>query len=100
MIAEAKYRDLAPSSLTGTNLVTQELGGSDGLAAHATRQQDRLEYFRTHRDSVLDGLNPEQPTDSYTVQSYVVTKQVPLVHKYMETGVLRAFEFLEVVVAG
>ena len=54
----------------------------------------------SHRDAVLDGLNPGRSPDSYTIQSYVVTKQVPLVHKYMETGVLRAFEFLEVVVAG
>ena len=95
VIAEAKYRDPPPSSLTGDNLVTQELAGADGLATHARTQQERLEYFKDHLVAGTTGLNPQNPLYTYVIENFVVTKHIPLVHQYRETTIVRAFEFLE-----
>lgn len=94
IIAEAKYRDPPPSSFTGDNLVMHEFAGEEGLAAHARRQEERLEFFRQHIDRGLAGLDPERAVISYAVDSYVVTKHIPLAHRYRETRIVRALEFV------
>lgn len=95
ILAEAKYRDLAPSSLTGENLLRQELLGSDALRDQAERQQLRLEFFRKHTHLFEQHLNPQHPWDEYEIGNYLVTKHVPLAHRYKSTEMIRATEFLD-----
>lgn len=94
ILAEAKYRDPPPSSFTGDNLVEHEFAGADGLAPHARHQQERLEFFREHVKRGLAGLAPESDPTSYQIDSYLVTKHIPLAHRYRETRIMRSFEFL------
>jgi hypothetical protein len=95
IMADAKYRDMAPSSLTGTNLLAQELLGDHALRYEADRQQKRLDYFRDNTDRFMKHLKPKQPWKEYSVNSFLVTKQIPLAHRYKEVMILRATEFLQ-----
>lgn len=94
ILVEAKYRDPPPSSFTGDNLVGHEFAGDDGLAVHARLQQERLEFFKEHVNRGLTNLAPESSPTSYQIDSYLVTKHIPLAHRYRETRIVRAFEFL------
>ncbi|MDO8749778.1 MAG: hypothetical protein Q7K03_01345 [Dehalococcoidia bacterium] len=96
IIADAKYRDMAPSSLTGTNLVQQELLDPHGLRNEASRQQERLDYFRQNLPKFSQYLNPERPWEEYEICSYLITKHFPLARRYKETRIIRAIEFLAV----
>ena len=98
IIADAKYRDMAPSSFTGTNLLTQELLGPHGLRYEADRQQERLAYFRQNTERFARYLEPKQPWGEYDIHSFLVTKQIPLAHRYKEIEILPAAEFLERVI--
>jgi hypothetical protein len=97
ILADAKYRDMAPSSFTGTNLLSQELLGDHTLRYEADRQQQRLDYFRDNTERFRKYLDPKQPWDTYRVQSYLVTKQIPLAHRYKEVQIIRAAEFLQII---
>ena len=94
ILADAKYRDINPSSLTSENLIRQELTADGALLDEAARQQDRLEYFRANPELFEEFIKPERAWREYAVLSFVVTKHVPLISKYKETSVLRAQEFL------
>ena len=94
IVADPKYRDMAPSSFTGTNLIEQELLGDHGLRDEAIHQQQRLEYFRDNPSRFGQYLNPQHPWAEYEIRSYLVTKQIPLAHRYKETRMVRAIEFL------
>ena len=95
IIADAKYRDMAPSSFTGANLIAQELLGDHALRNEADLHQKRLDYFRNNLERFGKHLNPKLPWAEYNVQSFLVTKQTPLAHRYKEVKILRATEFLE-----
>ncbi|MFC1951197.1 hypothetical protein ACFLXN_02170 [Chloroflexota bacterium] len=95
IMADAKYRDMAPSSYTGTNIIQQELLGDNALKYEANRQQQRLDYFRENTELFNEHLNPQHPWEEYTVHSFLATKIIPLVHRYKEVRILRAKEFLE-----
>jgi len=97
IIADAKYRDMAPSSFTGTNLLRQELLGDHALRYEADRQQKRLEYFRDNIERFTRHLKPKQPWGDYSVHSFLVTKQIPLAHRYKEVKILPATVFLQAV---
>ena len=97
IIADAKYRDMAPSSFIGPNLLTQELLGDHALRYEADRQQQRLDYFRNNTEQFRKYLKPKQPCGEYDVQSFLVTKQIPLAHRYKEVTIIRANEFLQMV---
>ena len=98
IIADAKYRDMAPSSFTGTNLLTQELLGNHALRYEADRQQKRLDYFRQNTERFERYLEPKQPWGEYHIHSFLVTKQIPLAHRYKEIRILPATEFLKRVI--
>ncbi|MFB0557247.1 MAG: hypothetical protein ACETVW_05275 [Dehalococcoidia bacterium] len=98
IMADAKYRDMAPSSFTGTNLIAQELLGDYALRYEADRQQKRLDYFRDNIERFKKHLKPKQPWGEYGVHSFLVTKQIPLAHRYKEVKILRATEFLQTVI--
>jgi len=97
IMADAKYRDMAPSSFTGTNLIAQELLGDHALRYEADRQQKRLDYFRNNIDRFTTHLKPKQPWGDYDMHSFLVTKQIPLAHRYKEVIIIRATEFLQMV---
>lgn len=94
IIADAKYRDIAPSSFTGTNLIEQELLGEHGLRYEASRQQDRLDHFRNNLPDFEQYICPQRPWEEYEIRSYLVTKHYPLAHRYKEIRIVRAIEFL------
>jgi hypothetical protein len=98
IIADAKYRDMAPSSFTGTNLLTQELLGPHALRYEADRQQERLHYFKRNMERFARYLRPKQPWVEYDIRSFLITKQTPLAHRYKETRILSAAEFLRTVI--
>lgn len=98
IMADAKYRDMAPSSFTGTNLLAQELLGDHALRYEADRQQKRLDYFRNNMERFTKHLKPKQPWGEYDVHSFLVTKQIPLAHRYKEVKILRATEFLQTMI--
>ena len=97
IMADAKYRDMAPSSFTGTNLLIQELLGDHALRYEADRQQKRLDYFRDNIEKFTSHLKPKQSWEDYDVYSFLVTKQIPLAHRYKEVIIIRATEFLQTV---
>ncbi|PKB64503.1 MAG: hypothetical protein BZY80_02830 [SAR202 cluster bacterium Io17-Chloro-G2] len=94
MLADAKYRDMAPSSFTGANLIRQELLGKGGLRDEACRQQLRLEFFQKNVDSFTQYLAPKRPWEEYDVRSYLITKHIPLAHQFRDTRMMLAAEFL------
>lgn len=98
IIADAKYRDMAPSSFTGTNLLTQELLGNHALRYEADRQQKRLDYFKQNTDRFARYLEPKQSWGEYDIHSFLITKQIPLAHRYKEIKILPATEFLKRVI--
>ena len=95
LLVEAKYRDINPSSVTGANLLSQELLADDALLAQAKRQEDRLSFFLQNRSRFEEFLGPQQIWCSYDVRSYLVTKSPPLISRYGDTTILKASEFLE-----
>ena len=84
-----------PSSFTGTNLLTQELLADYALRYEADRQQKRLDYFRQNTGRFERYLKPKQAWGEYNIHSFLVTKQIPLAHRYKEVKILRATEFLQ-----
>ena len=95
ILGDAKYRDMAPSSFTGTNLINQELLGKGALRDEANRQQLRLEFFQKNQQVFSRYLNPQHPWEQYEIRSYIITKHVPLAHRYKASHIVRAIEFLE-----
>jgi hypothetical protein len=98
VVADAKYRDMAPSSFTGTNLLAQELLGNHALQYEADRQQKRLNYFKQNTEKFVKYLEPKQPWGKYDIRGFLITKQIPLAHRYKEIEILPATEFLKRVI--
>ena len=94
LLVEAKYRDVNPSSLTGANLVSQELLDDDSLLDHAKRQEQRLSFFLQNKGTFEEFLGPQRTWNTYAVRSYVVTKSPPLISRYENTTLLKASDFL------
>ncbi|MBE9501304.1 MAG: hypothetical protein IMY87_02615 [Chloroflexi bacterium] len=95
IMADAKYRDIAPSSFTGFNLLTQELLDNHALRYEADRQQKRLDYFRQNTVRFERYLEPKRPWGEYDIHSFLITKQIPLAHRYKEIKIFPATEFLK-----
>ena len=58
VLADAKYRDVNPSSLTGENLLSQELLDDHALLAEAKHQEERLSFFLKHKSAFEKFLAP------------------------------------------
>ena len=87
---------MAPSSLTGTNLLTQELLGDHALGYEADRQQRRLDHFRNNIEQFRKYLKPKHKWEEYNILGILVTKQIPLARRYKEIMIVHATEFLQV----
>ena len=96
IIADAKFRDLAPSSISGRTLIKQELlQPRQGLQAEAERHSQRTEHFRENLEAFRQYLNPQSSWDEYEIGSYLVTKHTPLVSQYKDIRIVSVADFLE-----
>ena len=97
VVVDAKYRDMPLSSFTYDNLIRQELLGPHALQEEAERQQLRLNYFRQNLTQFEKYLRPKEPWDQYSIDGFLVTKQVPLADGYKQIGIAEAPRFLDAV---
>lgn len=97
VVVDAKYRDMPLSSFTYDNLIRQELLGPHALQEEAERQQLRLNYFRQNLTQFEKYLGPKEPWDQYSIDGFLVTKQVPLADGYKQIGIAEAPRFLDAV---
>lgn len=96
IIADAKFRDLAPSSISGRTLIKQELLQPDqGIQSEAERHKKRVDYFRKNPELFRKHLSPQSPWDEYEVGAYVVTKHTPLVSQYKDVRICSISDFLK-----
>ena len=96
IIADAKFRDLAPSSISGRTLIKQELLQPDqGIQSEAERHKKRVDYFRKNPELFRKHLNPQAPWDEYEVGAYVVIKHTPLVSQYKDVRICSISDFLK-----
>lgn len=93
VMAEAKYRDFAPSSISGKTLLKQELLDEDRLLDWASDAQRKLEFFRKNGARFEHELSLRKSTASYEVSMWVVTKYKPLISKYQSVRVADFWEF-------
>ncbi len=94
VLADAKFRDISPSSFTGENLVPQELTNDNAMLDEADRQVRRLEYFNKNIEQFRKYLNPKRPWNDYGIRSLLVTKYRPVIKRYKNTEILSVDEFL------
>ncbi len=95
ILADAKFRDPSPSSISGHTLIQQELlDQNQGLLAEAERQLERLEYFKQDPEKFRKYLNPEMDWREYEIRAYLVTKHTPLIDRYKDIGIMSASDFL------
>ena len=96
IIADAKFRDLAPSSISGRTLIEQELlQPNQGLQAEAERHKKRVDFFRSNLNLFRKHLHPQLPWDAYEITAYLVIKHVPLVSQYKDVQIVSLSNFLE-----
>lgn len=95
VIGEAKYRDFAPSSISGKTLVKQELLDEDKLLDWVSDTQSKLEFFKKYESRFKHELSFNKELKDYQVSTVVVTKYKPLISKYRSVNVLDFFEFCE-----
>lgn len=96
IIVDAKFRDLAPSSISGRNLIKQELlQPRQGLQSEAERHKERVDFFRSNPELFRKHLNPRSSWHEYEIGSYLVTKHAPLVSRYKDVGIFSISDFLE-----
>ncbi len=95
ILADAKFRDPAPSSISAHTLVQQELlDPSQGLLAESKRQLDRLRFFNDNPEVFRECLNLKADWQEYEVGAYVVTKHVPLISRYKDIRIVSASDLL------
>ena len=96
VLLEAKYKDFAPSSLTGRTLIKQELLEEEyGLLVEAIKHQARLDFFQKYPKRFSRELPLESSAEEYDVSASVVTKHPPLISKYRQVAVLAYDEFCD-----
>ena len=95
ILAEAKFRDINPSSVTGINMISHEFLSEDSVFSQAQRQQERLSFFLEHKERFEQFLGPRNIWESFEVKSYLVTKSQPVISRFENTQVLMASDFLK-----
>lgn len=94
VLIEVKYKDPSPSSLTGKNIVQQELLDEDGgLLIEAIRQQNRLDFFRKYFNRFKSELSLKLLCEDYSISAWIVTKHLPLISKFKEIYINMFDEF-------
>jgi len=96
ILADAKFRDISPSSICADTIIQQELlEPKQGLQYEAERQIQRVDFFRKNLGLFKQYLNPKADLDTYEIRSYLVTKHTPLVEQYKDVRVLSLDEMIE-----
>ena len=98
VIVEAKYEDMAPSSMSAGTMVDQlVLNRKTGLLAHAKKHHSRRKFFRRHFDGMGQrGLDLPGDFIDYTVYTLLVTKHEPLISRHMAVDILSYEKFLSI----
>ncbi len=93
VLIEVKYKDPSPSSLTGKNIVQQELLDEDGgILIEAIRQQNRLDFFRKYFHRFKSELSFKLLCEDYSISAWIVTKYLPLISKFKEISISSVFD--------
>ncbi len=98
VIVEAKYEDMAPSSMAPGTMVGQlVLDRKTGLLAHAKRHHSRREFFKRNFDGMRRrGLDLPGDFIDYTVYTLLVTKHEPLISRHMAVDILSYEKFTSI----
>ena len=98
VIVEAKYEDMAPSSMSAGTMVGQlVLDKKTGLLAHAQKHDSRRKFFRRHFDGMRRrGLDLPGDLSDYTVYTLLVTKHEPLISRHMAVDILSYEKFMSI----
>lgn len=96
VLVEAKYEDVAPSSMAAGTMVDQvALDKKTGLIAHAKKHHLRREFFRRHFDDLKQrDLDLQGSFSDYAVRALVVTKHEPLISRYTDIDIISYKEFM------
>ena len=96
ILIDAKFRDPAPSSISGHTIIEQEiLDPRQGLLVESERQLNRLQFFNHNKEIFREYLNPEADWQEYDIKAYVITKHVPLIRRYKDIRIMSASDFLK-----
>ena len=98
VIVEAKYEDMAPSSMSAGTMVGQlVLDRKTGLLAHAKKHHSRRKFFRRHFGGMGQrGLDLPGSFSDYTVYTLLVTKHEPLISRHMAVDILSYKGFMSI----
>ena len=98
VIVEAKYEDMAPSSMSAGTMVDQlVLDKRTGLLAHAKKHHTRREFFKRYFGGMKQhGLDLPGDFLDYTVHALLVTKHEPLISRHMSVDILSYEKFMSI----
>ena len=84
IIGEAKYRDFAPSSITGTTFLRQEIypDTDEGLYGRILRHIERVETFKDRFSWFKSKLGIQGDITDYSIIPVIINKFKPLIKKY------------------
>jgi len=89
ILIDAKFRDIAPSSISAHTLFEQEImEPGEGLYYEAERHKMRVDYFKDNLGLFKQHLKPTNTMSSYEVSGYLVTKHTPLISRYKDIDIL------------
>lgn len=94
-LAEDKYRDIPPSSVTGVNLIAQEVESASGAMATAVRQRKRVGFFNEHPNLFESELDLENDLSSYDIEGVIITKSSPVLSSYEGIRFVEVTDFLD-----
>ncbi|WP_148284406.1 hypothetical protein [Dehalococcoides mccartyi] len=96
ILADAKFRDISPSSICADTIIQQELlEPGQGVQYEAERHIQRVDFFKKNLGLFKQYLEPKANLATYELKSYLVTKHTPLVKQYKDVGVLSLEELIE-----
>ena len=97
LVIDAKFRDIAPSSISAQTLVEQELmEPGEGLCYEVERHKTRVDYFKNNLGLFKQYLKPASDLNSYQICSYVVTKHTPLLSQYKGIDILSLDDLINI----
>ena len=94
ILIDAKYQDIPGSVANAEALAQTAVFGRLGAVTQAERQEKRHKQFVKYTGRFEGLAELVHPIDEYDVQSYLVTKHVPVVWKVRGIRIFRAKEFL------
>ena len=97
LVIDAKFRDIAPSSISAQTLVEQELmEPGEGLCYEVERHTTRVSYFKNNLGLFKKLLKPASDLNSYQIHAYVVTKHTPLISQYEGVDILSLDDLINI----